>query len=67
MFWHPAGGERAKSGFFSTPQGTEKDPTVTIGSEARWANTSSDPACRLELIDDNAFLLTGYNPRQQGE
>ncbi|WP_112227632.1 hypothetical protein [Lentzea atacamensis] len=54
-------------GLFSTPQGTEKDPTVTIGSEARWANPSSGPACRLELIDDNAFLLTGYNPRQQGE
>ncbi|MEV6237443.1 hypothetical protein [Lentzea sp. NPDC051838] len=60
-----SGAERARSGFFSAPQGMEKDPSVSIASEARWADPSNGPSCRLELLDENAYLLTGYNSGKQ--
>lgn len=61
-----SGAELAKSGFSSSPQGTEKDTGVSIGSEARWADPGNGPSCRLEVLDENAYLLTGYNSRKQG-
>ncbi|NGY58554.1 hypothetical protein G7043_06350 [Lentzea sp. NEAU-D13] len=56
-----SGAERAKSGFNATPMGETKDSSLHLGSEARWADPGSGPGCRLNVLDENAVLMTRYN------
>ncbi|WP_139190625.1 hypothetical protein [Actinokineospora iranica] len=44
-------------GLFS---GSEKDTTVNIGSDARWRPAGTDSMCTLEVLDENAFMVTGF-------
>ncbi|MET9629035.1 hypothetical protein ABZX92_16390 [Lentzea sp. NPDC006480] len=56
-----SGAERAKSGFNATPVGEKTDPSVHLGSEARWMDPGVGPSCRLNVLDENAVVMTRYN------
>lgn len=61
-----SGAERARSGFSGTPTGAEKDTSVDLGSEARWADPGVGASCRLEFLDGNAVMITSYNSGAKG-
>ncbi|MBB5158843.1 hypothetical protein [Saccharopolyspora phatthalungensis] len=57
-----SGAELAKTGFnVNVPSGTEKESSLGIGSEARWADPGVGDSCKLEVLDENAAMITSYN------
>ncbi|MGW6931209.1 hypothetical protein ACWGE0_14190 [Lentzea sp. NPDC054927] len=57
-----SGVERAKLGFTNSKQaGAEKDTSVNLGSDARWADPRDGPSCRLEILDENVVMMTRYS------
>ncbi|WP_143060838.1 hypothetical protein [Saccharopolyspora shandongensis] len=61
-FGFHSGAELAKTGFsVSVSPGDEKDGRVGIGSEAQWADPGAGVSCSIEVLDENAVMITSYN------
>lgn len=62
-----SGAQRARENFDQDPRPSDgEDSAVDIGEVARWKK-SSVAGCELEVLDENAILVTYYNPHTDGD
>jgi hypothetical protein len=55
-----SGPVRAMTDYNAPLLGMEKDSSVSIGSDARWADLEAGGSCTLEILDENAVISFNY-------